>query len=248
MCTLTWFVAPTGYELFFNRDESILRQRAIPPTVCNSTDLAYVAPTDTDAGGTWISVNQLGITICLLNHYQFEQLKTYKDWVSRGELVRQFASTTDLVSAEHQFAQMDLTDYRAFRMFLITPTGENRLFVWDGHSSRVEVNVSQPKSSSSVDARHVKQLRRELYLSHGLDKNNSAEAHIAFHSSHHPTPSKESVCMHRPEANTVSLTHIRVSKDSVTCAYVDGPPCQNTFGKPIHLDLLNADGKTRAAG
>ena len=241
MCTLTWFTSPDGYELFFNRDESVLRQRAQVPSVCTSETMTYIAPTDTDAGGTWISVNERGVTVCLLNHYQFEQIKTYKDWVSRGELVRRFAATFNLVRAEQQFAELKLDDYRAFRMFIILPDGQNRLLVWDGHSPRVEVNVTKPKSSSSVDARHVKQLRKELYLQQGLDKSNSSQAHIAFHRSHVPNPSKESVCMHRPEARTVSLSHIKVNRHTAAFAYIDGSPCEHDFGGSLSIARVNAD-------
>ena len=163
MCTLTWFTHDEGYELFFNRDESVLRKRALLPNISEQEGVSYIAPTDADEGGTWIATNQKGYTICLLNHYQFEQIKTYKDWISRGKLVRDFADTDSLAQAQARFYAMDLHDYRAFRMFIIGPAGGNRLMVWDGHAQRVELDVAQPKSSSSVDAQHVKALRKTQF-------------------------------------------------------------------------------------
>ncbi len=237
MCTLTWFTHADGYQLFFNRDESVFRKRALLPTVVERGGVTYIAPTDADAGGTWIGVNQYGFTVCLLNHYQFEQIKTYKNWISRGELVREFADTTNLEHASHRFLNLDLSDYRAFRMFIIEPSGGNRLMVWDGHSQRVEVNVKQPKSSSSVDAMHVKAQRREYYHGLGLADSEIASQFIDFHRSHSPSPSKESVCMHRPEAQTVSLSHISVDRAQASFAYCDGPPCETEFDGSVVLRL-----------
>ena len=239
MCTLTWFKHSEGYELFFNRDESVLRKRALLPTISEQAGISYIAPTDADEGGTWIATNQMGHTVCLLNHYQFEQIKTYKNWISRGALVRDFADTESLQQAEARFCAMDLHDYRAFRMFIIEPAGGNLLLVWDGHSQRVESDVTQPKSSSSVDAQHVKTIRKNNFQELGLRSSLNHEDYINFHSSHYPNPSKESVCMHRAEAQTVSLSHISVSRNTASFAYMDGPPCESAFGEVVSLKLVN---------
>jgi len=237
VCTLTWFVKEGGYELFFNRDERLSRSRADLPSVQRDNGIAYISPTDSDAGGTWIAVNQLGVTVCLLNHYQFEQLESYKQWTSRGEIVRQFATTSDLAIAEQQFAGLSLDDYRAFRMFIIDRHGKNRLFVWDGHQPRTERNVTTPKSSSSVDAKHVKSLRKQLFAELRLGECKDSEAYIKYHSSHMPSKSKESVCMHREEANTVSMSYVNVTNDQVSFSYADGSPCEAPLQPPMSIPI-----------
>lgn len=239
MCTMTWFVKTDGYELFFNRDESVLRRHAdLPSTQCHN-GVQYISPTDTDAGGTWITVNHHGITVCLLNHYQFEQLESYKDWISRGEIVRQFADTSDIGLAEKHFSSLLLNDYRAFRMFIINPQGENILCVWDGHSLRIERNVSTPKSSSSIDAKHVKSLRRELFSDFDLPTSQNSQDYLQFHASHLPSKSKESVCMHRPEATTVSMSHVNVTQSKIEFCYADGPPCEAELGDAVSIARLD---------
>ncbi|HAU68854.1 MAG TPA: hypothetical protein DCW52_10730 [Gammaproteobacteria bacterium] len=238
MCTLTWFTHDEGYELFFNRDESVLRKRALLPNISEQEGVSYIAPTDADEGGTWIATNQKGYTICLLNHYQFEQIKTYKDWISRGKLVRDFADTDSLAQAQARFYAMDLHDYRAFRMFIIGPAGGNRLMVWDGHAQRVELDVAQPKSSSSVDAQHVKALRKTNFQDLQLPSSSNTNDFIKFHRSHFPRASKESVCMHRAEAQTVSLSHVSVCRNKTSFAYMDGPPCQSEFGEAVSLKIV----------
>jgi len=242
MCTMTWFLTNDGYELFFNRDEQVTRSRALPPSIQKHGDetggLSYLSPTDADAGGTWIASNESGVTVCLLNHYQFQQISTYKNWVSRGEIVREFSQFVDLKQARRHFESLNLDDFRAFRMFMIEPTGRNLLMVWDGHAARVEVNVTGPKSSSSVDAKRVKAVRKQLFSDMGLDSSTSTEDFINYHSSHSPNKSKESVCMHREDAKTVSFSHVTVDLHKVTYRYADGSPCEAELSEPLSIPLV----------
>ena len=240
MCTMTWFTNEGGYELFFNRDESLSRCRAELPTVQDRNGVSYISPTDVDAGGSWIAVNEFGITVCLLNHYEFEQIETYKNWVSRGEVVREFSNTIDLELAEQQFNGMLLEDYRAFRMFMIDRAGNNILCVWDGHTARLQRNVKRPKSSSSVNAKHVKTLRRDLFENLNLAESQVSQDYLNFHASHLPGKSQESVCMHRDDAKTVSLSHVTVTSAGVTFAYADGSPCEAVLGSKVLLPLADA--------
>ena len=241
MCTMTWFTKENGYELFFNRDERLSRRRAQLPTVQSDSGVDYISPTDSDAGGTWIAVNHYGVTVCLLNHYQFEQIETYKQWTSRGEMVRSFSGTTDMREAERCFNALDLNDYRAFRMFIIDHKGNNRLFVWDGHSARIECNVSTPKSSSSVDSKNVKRKRKQLFADMNLVESKEIQNYLNYHSSHSPSRSKDSVCMHRDDAKTVSLSHLSVSTDGISFAYADGSPCEVGLGEPLFLEFVAQD-------
>jgi hypothetical protein len=243
MCTLTWFVKEDGYELFFNRDERTSRRRAELPTSQLNDGVQYLSPTDTDAGGTWIAVNHFGVTVCLLNHYQFEQIKSYKKWTSRGEIVRSFATTESLSEAECLFGSLDLLDYRAFRMFIIDHYGGNRLCIWDGHSARVERNVITPKSSSSVDAKQVKLVRRDLFANLNLVESKRVDDYINYHASHLPNRSKESVCMHRDDASTISLSHVSVSNRGVSFRYADGSPCEAALEPVLTMTIVAVDAK-----
>ena len=92
MCTLTWRLEPAGFDLFVNRDEQHSRRPALPPTVELENGLSIAAPTDADAGGTWIAVNSNGLAICLLNG-QTSADHAAASPVSRGLLVRALASS-----------------------------------------------------------------------------------------------------------------------------------------------------------
>lgn len=239
MCTMTWFQKEQGYELFFNRDEQITRSQAKLPTVQIREGIQYISPTDTDAGGSWIAVNQFGVTVCLLNHYQFEQIATYKNWLSRGDIVRNLAISNTISRAAHQFKQLDLENYRAFRLFMIEKSGRNALFVWDGHQTRIENDVSAPKSSSSVNAKFVKASRKQTFDDLKLQDSTQLDDHLVFHSSHYPDKSAQSVCMHRADANTVSLSHIDVDRDLANFAYADGAPCVTKLDSALTINLLD---------
>jgi len=122
-------------------------------------------------------------------------------------------------------------------MFIIERSGQNRLFVWDGHEPRIERNVATPKSSSSVDAENVKKQRKQLFKDLQLENKKNTEAYLNYHSSHTPSKSKESVCMHRDDANTVSLSVVKVDLASVSFAYADGSPCEAPLSEPIGIPL-----------
>jgi len=141
-------------------------------------------------------------------------------------------------AAERCFNALDLNDYRAFRMFMIDHKGNNRLFVWDGHSARIERNVSTPKSSSSVDSKNVKRKRKQLFADMKLAESKETQDYINYHASHSPSRSKDSVCMHRNDAKTVSLSHVTVSTDGISFAYADGSPCEVALGEPLFLEFF----------
>jgi hypothetical protein len=41
--------------------------------------------------------------------------------------------------------------------------------------------------------------------------------------------------MHRAEAATVSVSHVRVTPREIALRYADGPPCANPFGDWLTL-------------
>ena len=58
-----------GYEVFCNRDELHSRKPALPPVLVMRNGVRYLAPIDAAGGGSWIGVNEFGLTLCLVNHY-----------------------------------------------------------------------------------------------------------------------------------------------------------------------------------
>ena len=90
MCTLTYLLNERGYELFFNRDEQRSRLLAEPPKL-NKVNKSHGAiyPIDPQGGGTWIAVNEQGLSLALLNNYQapLSNNDNHNKSISRGQLI-----------------------------------------------------------------------------------------------------------------------------------------------------------------
>ena len=69
MCTVTWLERDGCYDLFCSRDELRTRGAALAPRLHPTAGGRFLAPVDSDGGGTWIAVNDRGVGLCLLNDY-----------------------------------------------------------------------------------------------------------------------------------------------------------------------------------
>src|SRR5687768_2764715 len=99
MCTLTWLEQDDGYFVAFSRDERRSRAPGIGPKVFERAGVKWIAPIDAEAGGTWLAVNELGLTLALLNGYRFMDASSAGEagkWTSRGELAVQSADAANV--------------------------------------------------------------------------------------------------------------------------------------------------------
>src|SRR5882724_8716006 len=87
MCTVSWIHQDDGYDLLCNRDELHTRKPALPPRVHERSDVRFIAPIDGDLGGSWIGVNEFGLSLCLLNRYQDGEQSATESKKSRGLLL-----------------------------------------------------------------------------------------------------------------------------------------------------------------
>lgn len=237
MCTVSWLLKDNQYEIFCNRDELKTRQRAQAPEQHRIAGCLVLAPTDTDAGGSWISSNEHGFSLCLLNHYSAQQAAEEQDWISRGQLLMQLSAARSLEQAVAELTALPLHRYRSFHLLMFAPRAAVQQFTWDGqqlgHSQPTE-----PVSSSSYRSTEIIQGRRQHFAEHFSSTGADREARIAWHAGHAPGPEHggaESVCMHRDDAQTVSFSHIVVAEDQVQFQYWDGPPCQTSANAPVRL-------------
>lgn len=233
MCTVTWQDADDGYQIFFNRDERRERKSALPPEVRRCGDTRFIAPLDGDFGGTWIAVNEHGLSVCLVNGFAAggrPAPDARRDYVTRGRLPMiaiAHAATSAVSSALHA---LDLACFRPFVLVVFAPGGAGLTARWTGISLDLDDGLppEQPLVSSSFYTDEVRRNRtavfRALAGSHtGAD---TTAMHLAFHRSHHPTAGPISPCMHRPEASTVSFSHVRVDSKRLRFRYVPDSPCK----------------------
>ena len=231
MCTVSWAAEDDGYDLFFNRDEMITRGIAEPPSRFERNGVAFLAPIDSDAGGSWIGVNEFGLAVCLMNGYgSFPARSGF--FVSRGFLVLDMMDCDSQESIEERLAKTILASYRAFTLVAIE-SGKGVLTCdWDGTRVNVNRDAVCPLISSSIQFPKILEHRKQQFAN--LPEQ-GAEFLCKFHRSHEPERGPLSVCTHRGDASTVSLSHLRVAEKSIDYFYTPGAPCQYDFLPPVSL-------------
>lgn len=247
MCTATWRFSPDGdgwaLDLGFNRDERRSRPRARPPRVVRSADgLPFIAPMDPVGGGSWLALNAAGLCLGLLNHYEPEgRPPTGVATISRGQLVWRLAALPDAEGVRAGLRRILEGERPQPFDLLLAKAGKFRQVLrlrWDGEALREEDLSEGPPliSSSAHDPRNVVagRLAQHTAISGGgpLD----AAARLAFHRSHRPKRGARSVCMHRPDARTVSYSQLRVATGELSFRYAAGAPCRARLGPPLCLE------------
>ncbi|MDA8018675.1 MAG: NRDE family protein [Thermoanaerobaculia bacterium] len=245
MCTATWIALPEpgSYELYFNRDESRARGRALPPArLGDHDDISVLAPRDADAGGSWIAANSRGVAVCLLNRYQdAERVAVPEDRRrSRGLLVLDLATSASVSEVARRLSRQELERYPAFTVLAAHPDQPPVSFRWTGSDLLPPEQPSWPVSSSGYDADAAARARRELWLEIANDRAGTPEQALELHRSHRPARGAVSPCMHRADASTVSLTVLRIESERIGMRYADGPPCTTLLGEPIWIPRQNA--------
>lgn len=240
MCTVTWIQDPDRYSLFCNRDELRSRRASQPPEKHASGGARYLAPTDGEAGGTWIAVNEHAVSLCLLNDYAAGLPDRHEDLTSRGLLVRDLIRAADLAKLGEIWSGIDLTGYRPFKLLALAPNESALLLSWNGTGPNLNhQTVKPPLCSSSFDDPGVARARSELLqeLSTGTELE-PRKRQLRFHQSHQPERGPYSVCMHRPDAVTVSFTLVEVDPQGVSMAYAHGSPCSTPLEHLAALDRV----------
>ena len=233
MCTASWLRAGEAFHLFFNRDELVTRARALPPRESAAAGATYLAPGDRAAFGPRIAASAHGLVLALLNRTD-EGATPRSGAVSRGAIIPALAGAKHLGEAEALLRRIDLDATAPFRLFGRDAGGAALCWGWNGAAldrADLDPDAGLLCSSGLGDAR-VTAARTPVWERLRARAPLSPEALAAFHRSHEPERSADSVCMHREDARTVSHAAVRVGRGGhVEIAYVDGPPCEG--GAPI---------------
>ncbi|MCP5537123.1 MAG: NRDE family protein [Akkermansiaceae bacterium] len=218
MCTMTWWRDENGYEVFFNRDELKTRCRALPPALrVADNGTRFLAPADPDAGGTWMLVNESGLTVCLLNRWH-ETAARNTTKRSRGRLVLDFAGARHAVEVIKKLRNTDCASYKAFTLVAID---RHDLLVeaWDGKTMSSEIPQA-PLTSSSYRYQEVRQSRCERYRELEIIHPDT----LRDYQSGKDPPTAYTVRMNRPDAQTWSRSHVVVGPSQATWRYLEEMP------------------------
>lgn len=220
MCTLSWQISQGSLQLVFNRDESLDRAIAEPPRIEQGPQGALLSPTDPQGGGTWLSVNDQGLVLCLLNDYRS---KPGSPRQSRGLLVKALADCHSLNDLAARLARLSLTDYAPFKLVVFPGPVAPRLWHWTGKTLTEIVAPSSPLSSSSLLPAVTPWLRRRWfrYKTQGNLVQLNQDEHRALHSNNGPLGRHLGIQMCRSQRATVSRCHLELTTDAARLHYHD---------------------------
>ncbi|MBY0456680.1 MAG: NRDE family protein [Gemmataceae bacterium] len=229
MCTLT--VVPVtgfGYRVAFNRDERPDRPPAAPPERVWTGRRWAVWPTDPASGGTWLAVNDAGLTLALLNVNPPGRLVSPRP-ISRGRVIPAVLDAGSPFDAVDQVGRaIDLQSVSPFRLVAIGG-GTVAEFCWDGRRSAIASQLlgGRPAmfTSSGLGDHHAGPPRERLFHEMLSGRHRaSAAAQDAFHRHRWPGREAVSVNMCRADARTVSHAVVEVGRDRAVFRYHPAAP------------------------
>jgi hypothetical protein len=241
LCTVSWVHGPAGYDLLSSRDERLDRAPERPASVSETNGVRWIAPRDGECGGTWVLVNELGVSLALLNGYTETLGREPEAWTSRGRLVTSLADASDGEAALRRLPGLGLAAFQPFVLAVLEPGAPARVARWDGRSLalRERADEEMPLVSSGVVAEAARAHRAEVLARMSAD---GVDASVLerFHRSHDGGPSALSPCMHRDDVRTRSMCRVSVTKDEVRLVHTPGPPCETASLRPLALERRRA--------
>jgi hypothetical protein len=247
MCTVTFWPDENGYIVGMNRDERLDREAGLSPSLRRIGGRNVAHPSE-PSGGTWISLNQDGVTLALINWYAVSK-RAESPAVSRGEVISACRMADSAAAAFAALEALSLERINPFRLIGIFP-GEQTVREWRWNQdalSTLQLDWS-PRQwiSSGFDEPGAQRTRSDAFA---RCKNQADVGEIPWlrglHGSHLPEPGPYSTCMHRNDATTVSYTEVEVRGNLGAMRHMLGTPCRAASFDSLELPVKNNDIMTR---
>jgi hypothetical protein len=236
MCTVSFLPTTSGFFVAMNRDEKRSRVAALPPEVMQFDRARAVLPRE-PGGGTWIAVNDCGICLALINWHRIAR-EPAGTVVSRGDVILRLLNASSCSDIAEAIARLPLQKLRPFRLIAIAPHQRGLIeWQWDLIQLQPHSHSWTPEYwfSSGFDELKVEVERQSVCQNFQAGATGSISGLRQLHRSHLPERGPFSVCMHRPDAKTVSYTEVVLEKDVVSMRYQGGSPCGPA---PVHEAVL----------
>jgi len=240
MCTLSFIPRSSGYLIGMNRDERLAREQSLPPERISLNGVDAIYPREA-SGGTWIGSNSLGVTFALLNRNP--GATRIPKQRSRGFVIPPLLDYGSPVKAARRMAAANLEGMLPFRLIGCFPDARAILeWNWDGNDLSAMQLPWRKRHwfSSGVSDVLASSIRgRTFYAAWRRRNAGSSDWLRRIHASHAPTPGALSVCVHRPDAASVSYTEIDCEMPALTMRHHAGYPCDGVgrFQSELVLDL-----------
>src|SRR6185295_10014910 len=165
MCTVSWLRRSDGYLLLCNRDERHTRRPAVGPRLAERNGVSLLAPVDGDYGGSWIGVNQFGLTLCLLNRYGDGLTERSQPFTSRGLLLLELLDCARNPHVSERISSRDLNVFPPFTMVALAVEEPAMIIEWTGAECVVHADAesSMPLTSSSMKGLDVVGERKKQF-------------------------------------------------------------------------------------
>lgn len=229
MCTVTLVARQRGYCLGMNRDEKLARPAGLPPETKKLNGSAVLCPSER-SGGTWIAVNDQGVSHALINWYAITA-RVEGNPLSRGKVVNCVSTAAAPEVAAAALALLPLNRINPFRLIGIYPATRQAV-EWRWNLKKLVRRNHRWKTqqwiSSGFDEPMAQRVRSRVFRQAQRQSSaGSLDWLRRLHRSHSPQAGPFSTCMHRSDAATVSHTEIAVSSRAAEMLHRPGSPCQS---------------------
>ncbi len=221
-----------GYPivLLMNRDEVYGRLAEAPILTKDGPDI--LAPSDRQAGGTWIGVNDMGLVVAISNRHEGHFDSTRR---SRGLLCLDALGLSSALEVK-DFVEEEVAEV-GYNPFNLIYCDRGRAFVthcgdqFRTMELREDVHLLANMDMDDIEHPRVRRARELLEASDisGLDEFLEALHELA---SDHEIHDGQSICLHRERAGTVSSTIIALSEEFPRRSlflYSPQSPCQSAY-------------------
>jgi hypothetical protein len=225
----------TGYCLAMNRDEKRTRAKGLPPAKRNHNGRRVLYPSE-PSGGTWIALNDKGVSFALINWYSVTS-QAKGNIITRGTIIPSLILADSCALANAALAALPLNRINPFRLVgVFAASYEITEWRWDLKQITRKRHTwrAQQWISSGFDEPTAQKLRSETFRQAQTQESAGTIGWLRrLHRSHSPQTGPFSTCMHRTDAATVSYTEIDVFRERASLRHVCGPPCG---GSPVTLN------------
>jgi len=229
MCTVTFVPKRSGCLVAMNRDDLRSRERALAPEVRTVGSTQAVYPMEI-GGGTWCGANAHGLIFTLLNWHVAKGTKQR----TRGEVIPSVLPCSNLQDVESKLEQMRFDGMLPFRLIgFSTVEKAIREWRWNG-TMLAQISHSWKLGhwfSSGMSDECAESTRRPVCVAAQRQASAGSAAWVRrLHRSHVPERGAFSICVHRPDAATLSYTEFLSTPRSTTVRYISGNPCERKLG------------------
>jgi hypothetical protein len=211
MCSAAWTFHDDGYEIVFNRDEQWTRVPSADPKLETQHPVPGLCARDPAGGGSWLFVNDAGITFALMNAYAHTVGNPFAT-TSRGRLPLLAGRVTQSSEIESIISQVEWTQHAPCYLLTWSPSGFTS-HLWTGQDLQ---KLTPPQrdfmTTSSVRTESICRARVRRFdelIGHPL---------LEIMSDDYEAEPAAAIFLKRSDAGTVSQSQVQVTEAGISLA------------------------------